>query len=109
MNFWCDKNIARALCARMLHQCRPDCSSRVAAPETTADFTCWNLSLSVDISSFRPGAGVAGSGLENLTLEASSFRLVGPLPVWVLGLGLWIFGFGFWILGLGFWILGFGF
>ena len=113
VKFWCDKNFARALCARMLHRCRPDCSSRVAAPETIADFKRWNLSLSVDISSFRPGAGVAGSGLENLTLEASSFRLVGPAAG--LGLGCRTLDFWFWsldcrfrILDFGFWILGFG-
>ena len=34
----------------------------------------WNLGLSIDVSSFRPWAAGAGSGLEDLNVEVSSFR-----------------------------------
>ena len=63
----------------------------MAAPETAADFKRWNLSLSVGVSSFRPGAAgvwrIKGRGVE--------------LSAW------WVLGFGFWVLGLG--VLGSGF
>ena len=70
------------------------------APETTADFKRWNLSLSV-LSSLRPGAAAADSGLGDLIRRGSKLSAWGSRCRF-LDFGFGVQDFGLRILGLGF-------